>query len=102
MWRTQILSLLVFLSPGMAWCQASAGFGAVTGFILDPAGNGLPDSTVVLSNEALGTEHTMNTTDDGVFNAPTVVPFAGYRLSVNRKGSASWESAEFAVSTGLK
>ena len=102
MWRTQILSLLVFLSPGMAWCQASAGFGAVTGFILDPAGSGLPDSTVVLSNEDLGAEHTMNTTDDGLFNAPTVVPFAGYRLRVNRKGSASWESDEFAVSTGQK
>ena len=97
-----VLSLALFLSSWNAWGQASGGFGAVTGIILDRGGNGLPDTMVVLSNESLGTERTLNTTDDGVFNAPTVVPSAGYRLKVTRKDFTGWDSADFTVSTGQK
>ncbi len=96
------LGLAALLCAGSAWGQASAGFGAVTGIITDPGGEGLPDVTVVLSNEALGTEHTMNTSGDGLFNAQTVAPALGYRLKAMRKGFADWESNEFEVSTGQK
>jgi len=96
-----VLSLAIFLSSN-AWGQAAGGFGAVTGLILDRGGNGLPDTSVVLSNESLGLEHNMTTTDDGLFNAPTVAPAAGYRLKVMRKDFAGWESAPFSVYTGQK
>src|SRR6516162_5348364 len=94
--------ILLFLCAAGAWGQASAGFGSVTGTVLDAVNNGLPDTTVELSNEALGTARTLNTTDDGVFTAPNVIPGAGYRIKATRKGFASWESPSFAVSTGQR
>ena len=97
-----IFSIAIFLSSGSAWGQASGGFGSVTGIILDRTGSGLPDTTVVLSNESLGTERTLITTDDGLFSAQTVVPAAGYRVKATRKDFASWESDPFTVSTGQK
>jgi hypothetical protein len=101
-----ILWLRVFLCAGAlsgaGWSQAPAGFGAVGGVIRDLGGSGIPDTAVVLSNEGLGTERPMYTTDDGVFFTPTVVPSPGYRLKVTRKDYAGWESGEFAVSTGDK
>jgi hypothetical protein len=97
-----VLSLAIFLSSGAAWGQAAGGFGAVTGVILDRVGNGMPDAVVVLSNEALGIERTLISTDDGVFNAATVVPFEGYRLKVTRKDFSGWDSDVFTVATGQK
>jgi len=102
----KVLRLRVFLCAGVltvpAWSQAPAGFGAVGGVIRDLGGNGMPDAAVVLSNDALGTERPMYTTDDGVFFTPTVVPATGYRLKVTRKDYSGWESAEFGVSTGQR
>jgi hypothetical protein len=101
-----VLSLGVFLCAGAlsgpAWSQAPAGFGAVGGVIRDLGGSGIPDTAVVLSNEKLGTERPMYTTDDGVFFTPTVVPAQGYRLKVTRKDYSGWESGQFDVSTGDK
>jgi hypothetical protein len=85
---------------GAAWAQARPGFGAVTGTILEAAGDGLPDTTVVVSNPASGLRRVMVTTDDGVFGDATLVPGTGYRLKVSRKGFDNWESAEFEVSVG--
>src|SRR5579871_7070791 len=102
MWSGQAAFLAALLCAGCAWGQANAGFGTVNGIIQDPNKQGIPDTTVVLANESLGTEHEMNTTDDGVFNAPTVIPAAGYKLKVSRKNFASFESPEFEVSTGQK
>jgi len=97
-----VLSIAALLSCASAWGQPAGGFGSVLGVISDRAGNGLPDTIVVLSNEALGTKRTLETTDDGVFAAHTVAPAAGYRLKVSRKDFAAWDSMPFAVSTGQK
>jgi hypothetical protein len=72
------------------------------GLILDRAGNGMPDCMVTLSNESLGIERSMNSTDDGVFVVHTVVPAEGYRVKISRKDFAGWQSAVFTVSTGQK
>ena len=58
----------------------------------------MPEAEVVLSNAALGTRYTMISTDDGVFNSPTVVPSTGYVLDVSKKGYRSWQSGTFTVS----
>ena len=97
-----VLSIAVLSLSGSAWCQANGGFGAVTGIVLDRAANGLPDTNIVLSNESLGIERLLISTDDGVFNAATVVPAAGYRLKASRKDFVGWDSAEFTVSTGQR
>ncbi|PWU07436.1 MAG: hypothetical protein C5B51_10060 [Terriglobia bacterium] len=98
----RILLPVVLLCSCNVWGQASGGFGAVIGIVQDPARQGIPDTTVVLSNDALGVELTMNTSGDGWFNAPTVTPSPGYKLKATRAGFATWESEEFPVSTGEK
>jgi hypothetical protein len=66
----------------------------------DPYGEGLPDSTVILSNSASGVTRSMITTDDGVFYASALPPGAGYLLRVTRKGFGDWQSTTFEVRVG--
>ncbi|MBV9505784.1 MAG: TonB-dependent receptor [Acidobacteriia bacterium] len=94
------LLLAIILSSVNAWGQTSAGFGAVTGTVLDAQGEGLPDCIVVLSNKNLGTERTMSTTDDGIFHSSTVVPSENYELRISRKDFVTWNSGPFTISTG--
>jgi hypothetical protein len=96
-----IVSLLGLGAAAGAWAQqASAGYGVVTGFVNQAGAEGLPEATVVLTNKSLGTKLTMTTSDDGVFQASTVAPAAGYTLNVSRKQFSTWFSNEFSVSTG--
>lgn len=97
--RLKVCLLGLLLPVGM-WAQASNGFGAVSGIVTQAGAEGMPEANVVLSNPALGTQFTIVTSDDGVFNAPALVPAAGYRLKVTRDGYQSWESEQFAVSAG--
>jgi len=93
------LSLLALLCAGGIQAQIP-GSGAVTGLVLDPYGDGLPDTAVVLSNPALGIHRAMTTTDWGVFHASGLPPAPGYSLKIGRKGFVAWESKTFPVSVG--
>src|SRR5262249_50910971 len=42
----------------------------------------------------------MNTSDDGVFDAPALTPAAGYRLKISRKGFQDWDSGDFDLAIG--
>jgi hypothetical protein len=72
----------------------------VSGIVKEAGGDGIPDTTVVLSNRALGLRRVMTTTDDGLFTAPALNPSAGYRLKITRKGFVDWDSVQFEVSIG--
>jgi hypothetical protein len=99
--RSQIVVCLAGLAcSAMIWGQASSGFGAVSGIVTQAGAEGMPEATVVLSNPILGTQVTMITSDDGVFNAATVIPAAGYSVKVTREGYEGWQSATFSVSAG--
>ena len=80
--------------------QSVAGYGAVTGTVRDANGEGIPDSTVLLSNESMGIRRSMMSTDDGTFDAPSLVTAKGYSLKVTRKGFVDWKSTVFDVSIG--
>jgi outer membrane receptor protein involved in Fe transport len=96
------LALCVLALAGFKGVDAQevAGFGAVTGTVRDTAGEGIPDTTVLLANEALGLRRTMTTTDEGLFDAPALVPASGYTLKVTRKGFIDWEIKSFTVPAG--
>jgi len=98
--RTFSLSLAVLVCSSGIWAQAGAGWGAVSGIVKEAGGDGIPDTTVVLSNPALGLRRVMTTTDDGLFTAPALNPSAGYRLKITSKGFVDWDSVEFEVSIG--
>jgi hypothetical protein len=56
----------------------------------------------LLSNEALGLRRTLNTSDDGLFDALGLVPSPGYSIKVVRKGFRGWEIKDFQVFVGRK
>jgi hypothetical protein len=81
-----LCALTLMLCTG-AFAQAVAGFGAITGTVTDAnANDGLPDATLVLSNEKLGFQRTFVATDDGIFDMPALVPAPDYLLKITRKG----------------
>jgi hypothetical protein len=94
------VSICVLACAVGAFAQAVAGSGAVTGFILEGPVDGLPDATVTVSNDALGVHRDAVSTDDGAFEIPALPPATGYRLKVERKGFANWESAAFEIAVG--
>lgn len=98
--RTVLLCLLALCGSGGVWAQAGAGSAAVTGTVLEAAGDGIPDTTVVLTNSGLGLRRVMNTSDDGVFDAPALTPGAGYHIKVTRKGFLDWDSGDFDLAIG--
>jgi hypothetical protein len=80
--------------------QTVIGFGEVNGTVRDYTRSGIPDTVVVLSNEKLRINRTLTSTDDGVFNAPAVVPGPGYSLKVSHKGFLDQEYKDFEVLLG--
>jgi hypothetical protein len=98
--RLVVVSLAGIVCAAQVWAQASAGFGSVSGVVIQAGAEGLPEASVILSNTALGTQITLISSDDGVFHFAAVVPAAGYTLRVTRKDFESWESGAFSVATG--
>src|ERR1035441_4990669 len=97
---TLSLFLLAVVCATGGYAQSVAGYGAVTGTVRDANGEGIPDSTVLLSNESMSVRRSMMSTDDGTFDAPSLVPGRGYSLKVTRKGFVDWKSPVFDISTG--
>jgi hypothetical protein len=83
-----------------AFAQATAGSGAVGGTIRDTYGDGIPDTTIEVTNETLGLHQSVMTTDDGVFYVPALPPAPGYKVKVTRSGFIDWNSAPITVSVG--
>ena len=94
------LCLMVLMCSAGAYAQPVAGFGAITGKVRDIYGDGIPDTTVTVTNRDLGLRLVLTTTDDGVFYAPALAPAAGYAVKVTRKGFASWDATGLKVPVG--
>src|SRR5215469_8375608 len=94
------LFLLPLVSMAIAQAQQVAGFGAVSGTLRDPYGDGLPDTSVVITNDTLGVKRTLMTTDDGMFLAAALPPGTGYNIKASRKGYGTWEYKDFDVTVG--
>jgi hypothetical protein len=95
-----ILFLLGIVCSVGAHAQSGSGFGTVTGTVSDYTGSGIPDTTVVISNEKMGTRREMDSTDDGIFYASAMVPGAGYSLKISRKGFLDVDYKDFEIPVG--
>jgi hypothetical protein len=91
--------LTLVCSPG-AFPQAVSGFGAITGAVRDPYGDGLPDTAVVVTNTTFGIRRNMTTTDDGVFGAADLPPGAGYTLRLTHNGFSVFLLNDIRVTLG--
>ncbi len=91
---------LALVCATAAGAQSAAGYGSITGTVREASGEGIPDTTVIVSNPDLGFERSVITTDDGVFNVPELVPAAGYKLEIKRKGFQDSTTNDIEVSVG--
>ena len=98
--RTLAVPLFALVCSTAVYAQAVVGSGAVTGVIYDRFGDGIPDTTVTLTNKVAGVSRIMMTSDSGVFDAPGLIPAASYSMKVTRRGYADWELASFDLSVG--
>ena len=65
----------------------------------DASGAAVPGAQVVVSNESNGIKRTMDTTEAGVFAAPSLVPAMGYTVSVNSTGAPGYTISFTAIGT---
>jgi hypothetical protein len=64
---------------------AQSDLGTINGFVKDPTGATVPGATVIVKNEATGTERRVSTNEAGVF-AVTNIPSGFYTIEVEAKG----------------
>jgi Carboxypeptidase regulatory-like domain len=90
---------LIAMHPVMVFAQ-SAGFGAVSGVVLDSTGSAIPNAKVVVENSSRGIRRELTTTNEGDFNAPGLVPASGYRVRVTAAGFAGYDVNDVTVAVG--
>src|ERR1051325_3735264 len=95
-----VLGVSVMLCATVASAQSVAGLGAISGTVHDASGAAVPGAQVVVTNESKGIKRTMETTDAGVFAAPSLVPAAGYSVIVNKQGFAAYEVKNVQITVG--
>jgi hypothetical protein len=98
--RTFVLLVCLFLVSALAFAQAVAGLGAVSGTVRDVTGAVIPNATVVISNDSNGIKRTLQTTTAGVFAAPALLPSSGYSILVTKEGFNNWEVKSFEILVG--
>src|ERR1700677_1687421 len=91
--------LMLVCSPG-AFSQAVSGFGAITGTVKDPYGDGLPDTVAVITNPTIGFTRNMVTTDDGLFLSPDLAPGPGYTLRLTHNGYSTFLLHDLVIVAG--
>ncbi len=95
------VTLASLLCPVITFAQSPLGAGTVSGQIIEAGSHdGLPDSTVTLSNDAMGFRRVAKTTDDGFFTFPAVPPGSGFVITVTRKDFADFLTTPFIVFLG--
>ncbi len=88
------------LLPCWLFGQTAAGVGAISGTVTDPSGASVAGAQVVVENSRLGIHRQLTTTGGGVFNAPSLVPNSGYRVTVSAPSFAQLENRDITVRVG--
>ncbi len=98
----QICCLLIcmILAVALLPAQNSAGNGAVSGVVEDASGAIVPGAKVVVANAEKGIRRELESNGSGLFNAPALVPSAGYSLTVTKQGFTTYSVSDFAVTVG--
>jgi outer membrane receptor protein involved in Fe transport len=91
------------LALALATCalaQTGAGLGSISGLVLDASGSAVPGATVVVTNESKGIRRNLETTSQGQFTAPALIPDSGYKVEVSKPGFSNYEATNITVSVG--
>src|SRR5213079_1361953 len=71
-----------------------------SGVVRDASGAAVPAAQVVVSNQSKGIKRTVETTDAGVFTAPSLVPAPGYSVTVTKPGFTEYSVKDVQVLVG--
>jgi outer membrane receptor protein involved in Fe transport len=85
------VALMTSLITRPVSAQVTGGSATISGVVNDATGAGVPDAQVTISNPSKGVSLTLNTSGGGVFNAPSLVPASGYRVTVDKQGFSHYE-----------
>jgi len=91
---------LVAFACGSICAQSVAGLGAISGTVRDATGAAVVNAQVVVANEARGIRRTLQTTEAGVFTAPSLVPATGYSVTVTAPGFSQFDAKDIQVLVG--
>ena len=83
--RTTVFLLVV--CAARVFAQAGAGFGSLSGTVIDPSSAPVPNAKVVITNESKGIRRTLTTNQAGLFSAPALTPAGGYTVPVEMRDS---------------
>src|SRR3989442_11468064 len=98
--RLPIGIIFAMLCSVSAFAQSVAGLGAISGAVRDASGAAVPGAQVVVANESKGIKRSINSTEAGLFTAPSLVPDTGYTVTVNKQGFAPYELKKLQVLVG--
>jgi hypothetical protein len=98
--KALVIFLFVFVFLGTVFAQATSGLSGISGIVRDSTGAVVPNAQVVVANDARGVHLNLNTSEGGVFNAPPLVPAAGYVVTVMKPGFAVYEVKDIELQVG--
>ncbi len=87
------------LTSGL-FAQTTAGFGAINGVVTDASGSVVPGAKVVVENLDKGIKRELESNGNGAFAASTLVPAAGYSVTVSKTGFANYEAKKLSLAVG--
>lgn len=80
--------------------QSVAGLGGISGTVSDASGARIPAAEVVVTNVEKGVRRTLTTNEAGIFNAGSLVPAAGYTVSVTKGGFSRSDVKDITLQVG--
>src|SRR5689334_3408134 len=98
--RFAIVTLLSVFISGLAFAQSTAGLAAISGVVRDSEGSPIPNAQVVVSNSSQGVMRRITSNHEGVFTAPSLLPGAGYEISVTATGFAPYDAKDMDLRVG--
>src|SRR3954465_1968897 len=95
-----VQSVFLCLAFALSAFSQQAGVGSITGVVQDASGAVVPGAKVVVANEATGVTRNLETNQDGIFLAPSLVPGTGYSVRVETQGFAPYERKDIQLLVG--
>ena len=95
----EVVLLLVCCST-LSSAQSMAGLGAIHGTVTDPSGAGIARANVIVANPAIGLTREVIVSSEGSFEAVSLPPGEGYKVTVKTAGFATYVASGIGVHVG--
>jgi hypothetical protein len=97
--RLSLCFILACLSA-VSFAQSLAGLGALHGIVTDASGAVVAKAEIVVSNPAIGLTRVLSTSSEGFFEASSLPPTDGYKVTVTMAGFSTYVAKGISVHVG--